>query len=258
MTYRDIIGIPDALKANINSLAIDDPDAADLAMHAASTAAHNLGATWEEKYLARGLSRSGLTVGQAGWFFEEFTDIARWNQTMGLTPFTALVTVSGGVVEGAPGIGDTQTYVNGSAAFLAPSLMAGNAMMYVAGRIRLSVGVPADGIAVFGLNLGFGGILAGALLAIEPVHFCMIVMGGGGMFLTSTVALDNNWHDIEFWGDGSNGYYFSVDSETPVLGVLGGGPYLDMLHPMIQVTSGAVVPVAMDLDKLLYVFPQAT
>jgi hypothetical protein len=239
-------------------MVIDDPDPDLLAAHALlTTGAHGIGGDWFNTYLDRGFTRAGLTAGQAGYFFEEFTDIARWFKFGGAASLAALTTVSGGVGQIAPGVGDAVQYRTGNALFDSPTVAVGNGRFYLATRVRFSAGVPADGLGTAGLINGFVGVMVGAFGGASLVNYVGIVLGGAGLLLNSTIALDANWHNFEMWCDGSTTYYFSVDNETPVSGVLGGAPFVNLLYPNIQVTSGAGVAVTGDFDKYLAVFPQA-
>jgi hypothetical protein len=261
MTYRDIVGIPDPSKANVNSLAVNDPDAAALATHAASTAAHNLGATWEEKYAARGLSRSGLTVGQAGVLFEEFTDVARWVKTPpGGTLFTAMTTLPGGVAQLAPAAGVTSIYYSGTTGIGPTTICLGNGRFYVACRVAIAAAPPADGNVLAGV-FAVGGAgsycVVGYAGAFDALHSCAVIRNGINVAeaVASTVGVDLNFHDLEVWSDATN-YYLSVDNETPVVLVPAHPPVVD-LFPYINVHAGAAAGITARFDKLLYVFPRA-
>jgi hypothetical protein len=259
MAYRDLVGIPDASKANINSLAINSPDAASLATHAASTSAHNLGATWEEKYVARGLSRSGLTVGQAGVFFEDFTDIARWQQTMGVASLTALTTNAGGVGQIAAGIGDTVDYYPGDAAFGSSTVVAGRQCWYMAARMKVLAVPGAFEAADVSLRnpISTDQISMGCDLNVDITFWSFFGQGdggGGSDALVSTVALDINWHDLESWSDGTR-YYFAVDGEAP-LSIVPTAIFNNQLIPSLWVIGDAA-GITPQYDKALWIFPQA-
>jgi len=259
MTYRDLVGIPDPSKANINSLAINDPDATDLATHAASTAAHNLGATWEEKYVARGLSRSGLTVGQAGVFFEEFTDIARWRKEAGIALILASATDRGGVAQIIAVATDDVQYTTGAAGFGMPSLFAATGRFYMATRLCISVGAAVDGYAMIS---GFSGpptaLVQIGYVGAHGANFCIATNDGlhpQDRALSTVPAADGNWHDLEGWGDGTN-YYLSVDGGATVT-LVPTNPPVGYVYPFIETAGGALAGTTCKYDKLLYVYPQA-
>jgi len=256
MTYRDIVGIPDPSKANINSLAINDPDATDLATHAASTAAHNLGATWEEKYVARGLSRSGLTVGQAGVFFEEFTDVARWRKIGGVASLTAVTTLCGGVGQIALVGADHVAYMPGSVAFGNPTVGTGLGRWAMAGRMRLPVAPHGEAVFYAWATLAGGSVGMGYFDGIDLTHGSAQIYDGASPqeYMVSTVVLGNAWHDFELACD-SVRYYLSIDDETPIA-YTPTNPPTNPISPRLAVfrTPGGITA---QYDKFLCVFPQA-
>jgi hypothetical protein len=241
-------------------VAINDPDPALLAAHVALTvSAHGIGGEWFQTYLQRGVARSGITAGEAGYFFEEFTDIARWQKLGGVASLTAVTTLTGGVGEVAAGVGDNVAYANGDAVLGTPTICKGDNRLYVAVRMRLSVAPPADGVALVGLAPGLVGdqVFVGYLGPLDAVHFVGATNNAGISSAPSTVAVDAAWHDMEIWyaGDAAN-YYLSIDAETPVLLVSAPQP-TDYLGAYLAINGGAGAGVTAQFDKYLCVFPQA-
>jgi hypothetical protein len=253
MTYVPLTGVPNYQGV----LGIDDNDDTNIASHAASIInTHGLGATWFQKYIIRGRTFSAIPAGQACWFAEDFSDIARWHQTAGLAAMTAVTTTLGGVAQIVTDIGPpltTAVLAPGAAAFGTPTVCDGHGRFYMASRMRVPTGTPADGLAIFGITDGAAPILVGYSGTTSVAKWMLF---GAGTSALSTVNLDANWHDIEVWCDATN-YYLSVDAETPVVMPPAAAPATQM-NPYVQVVSGAAVAVTGQYDKALWIFPQAS
>lgn len=256
MTYVPLTGRPNYPGViGIN----DDTDTVDLASHVALvTGTHGLGSTWFSKYLIRGRTRSGITTGEASWFAEDFADISRWQQIGGVAPLAAVTTLTGGVGEIAAGLGDNVSYAFGSLAYGSPSLVYGNGQWYMAFRMKLQAAPPADAMAAFAFESVPGDMIRCGYVPATSVGFFstyQLAAGGGPTGLVSTIAIDDHWHDIEYWSDGSS-YYLSVDAETPVHAVFAGPPLAALYNRLIN-NAGAAAGMTTQFDKYLIVFPQA-
>jgi len=256
MPYRQITGV-----GHDGRVAINDPDPALLAAHVALTvSAHGIGGEWFQTYLQRGVARSGITAGEAGYFFEEFTDLARWVKTPpGGTLFGAVTTLPGGVGELALAAGVSSIYYSGTAATGPTTVCLGNGRFYVACRMALGAAPAANGLAIAGV-FAVGGVgsycVVGYEGAFDALHYCAVIRDGVNVAeaVVSTVGVDLNFHDMEVWSDATN-YYLSVDNETPVVLVPAHPPVVN-LFPYINVNGGAA-GITADFDKYLCVFPQA-
>jgi len=251
MTYVPLTGVPNYQGV----IGINDTDDTNIASHAASIInTHGLGATWFQKYIIRGKTFSAIPTGQACWFAEDFADIARWYQTGGAAAATAVTTTPGGVVEIAALVGTSAALAPGAAAFGRPTVCDGHGRFYMASRLRVPAGTPADGLAIFGItDAGASPVMAGYIGAISVAKFAL---AGAGTNALSTINLNANWHDIEVWCDATN-YYLSVDAETPVV-MAPIAPPATQANPYVMVTAGAAVAVTGQYDKALWVFPQAS
>lgn len=254
MPYRQLVGVgPDG------RMVINDTDPDLLAAHEALTiSAHGIGGEWFSTYLDRGITRSGITAGQAGYFFEEFTDVSRWHETAGgAATFVADVTHTGGVANLFPAAADDVSFENGSAAFGSPRIALANGRFYIGARMRLNAGFAADGFATVGIYNGIASRLLVGIFPITPGVWSLTMLGTGAPeVIVSSVAVDANWHDFEAWCDSANHYFLSVDGETPVMltGVNPPGP--DASFAAIA-ASGGSTGLSVDYDKALWVFPQA-
>jgi hypothetical protein len=96
----------------------------------------------------------------------------------------------------------------------------------------------------------------GALSMLEPVKFVAMLNGSVGLeLIISSVSIDTGWHDFEAWCDGST-YYLAVDGETPV-SYVSAGPPTGGLCVEIGCSAWGALGSTLQIDKLLYVFPQA-
>jgi len=253
MPYRQLVGVgPDG------RMVIDDPDPALLAAHELlTTSAHGIGGEWFSTYLDRGFTRAGLTAGQAGYFFEEFTDVARWQKLAGAASLAAVTTLAGGVVEIAAGIGDDVIYVVGSGAFGMATLAQGSQKWYVGGRMRFPVALGAGATTQLGMASFTPQVIsAGYRQLTDATHFsAMSFIGGGLRTATSSVLVDANAHDVELWHNNGD-IFLAVDNETPVVLPVAASPS-DMLTPYLEVATGGAAGITQQLDKFLCVFPQA-
>lgn len=256
MPYRQITGV-----GHDGRVAINDPDPALLAAHVALTvSAHGIGGEWFQTYLQRGVARAGITTGEAGYFFEEFTDVSRWQETAGGGTRLALVNVPGGVVQIDVPLGpNIETNVPGSLAYGNPTVIHGGQRWYISSRMRMALLPPAGGQVLAGAVDIVGGvqlIVMGFYGGVSMTNFAFGTVGPGapGLMLSS-VALDNAWHDIEHWHDGTT-FYGAVDGETPVSYTMPAPP-TTMMSPFFMGVSTGVAQVTFDLDKYLAVFPQA-
>lgn len=246
---------------------VNAPDEANLALvTAALTAhadtvigAHALGSEWLDHYLALGIVNAGIPAGTIGYFFEEFTDAARWQKLPGgVAVMAAAITFPGGVVEVAAGAGDVVEFATGDAVLGIPTLCPGRGHWYLAYRMKL-VAVPgANTIAGLGLDeIGGGGgyVALGCDFTMHPTNWVMVISGGALVSSPSTRAVDTDWHNFECWCDGVN-FYLSVDGETPIVNAGAAVAFPGLMGIDCYIDGGAA-GVTPKYDKALYVFPQA-
>lgn len=216
-------------------------------------------AGWKDKYLIRGASLAGIPAGQVGYFFEDFTDISRWQKISGTANLTAVATLPGGVGELACADSDDVLYQNGNATLGSPTIAQVTGKWYCAGRMRLPQAPAANGGVMIGLlNTGAGGVRAlfGYMHVLSSTKFVSMVVGVGLWLTLSTISLDTTWHDFELWCDGSR-FWLAVDDEEP-LEIEVGETISDYLYPFFEVGGGNVIGTTGQFDKYLLVFPQAS
>jgi hypothetical protein len=241
-------------------MVINDPDPDVLAAHALlTTSAHGIGGEWFSTYLDRGVTRSGITVGQAGYFFEDFTDMSRWRKEGGVAVPSASLTTQGGVAQIAAAATDDVQYTTGSAAFGMATLFSVTGRFYMATRIRVNVGAAADGIAmVSGFNAPPTALVQIGYVGAHGANFCVATNDGlhpQDHAVSTVPAADGNWHNLEGWGDGTN-YYLSVDGGATVT-LVPTNPPAGNVYPFIETAGGVAAGTTCLYDKVLYVFPQA-
>lgn len=220
-----------------------------------------LDATWLDKYLARSLTRAGIPGGQVSYLFEEFTSLARWYKVAGGASMLGQPAISGGVGEIAAVAVDSVLYLNGSAALGSPSITKADSRWYTAGRMRLPVAPSPSSYSLCGLESGapFAALYFGYSGPDSPTNFTAVSDTGFSYDVaTSTVLVDTLWHDFEFWSPGGGAYWLAVDDEAPV-GITVAAPATSFLIPFFQGITGPNPgdDITMQLDKALWVFPQA-
>lgn len=212
-----------------------------------------------ERQLARARKRLGSD--RMDYFYDPFVGLGNWTDSVVDTGTVVMLTDGvdsddcvGAVKRyntGAGVTGDARQYVAYGGAF--PPLYSfdtASIRHYRAARFRLSSTADADTNVWFGSFSWRSGVI-GSVSTTKYVG--KTDPSGGNVNVVSTVTIDNGWHTIESWWDGTSGY-FSVDDEVPVA--------FDPLYPLASANQsfpdnraqkvGNAVSHIMDLGWVLY------
>jgi hypothetical protein len=210
-------------------------------------------ASWRDKYLARGLQRTGIVAGQAGFFFDDFCDLSQWSWVAGGVRPEALTTAVGGVID-INGDTGTMTHYRAFAPVIHETLP-----FYVAGRAAFPA-IPTQ--TPYGAAFGVGSPAIAPYIGMGVNPAGSTTKYGAGMVMSGTVSvlstidIDTGFHDFEMWKGTGAGWYFAVDNETPVVGT-DPTPTADILAPFfVLIAAGGIDTTRMQLDKYLCLFPQ--
>lgn len=160
---------------------------------------------WFGKYIARGITKAGLTAQQISTHQDDFAGLTK----LGWSPSPSAVTAQIGGVVSMPG---SAVYAK------TPNTIAkADSLWYLAVRVAYNLAAISSSLLHAGIvDSGSTKICA---VGIDKSHggnyILRITDGIGQQYIDSTIAIDTVFHDVEAWYDGTN-LYLSVDNETPV------------------------------------------